>query len=47
MRSFRLPDGIDEDKVAASVDKGVLHITVPKNPKAAPKARSIPIGGKS
>jgi len=46
LRSFRLPDGIDEDRVAASVDKGVLHITVPKNPKAAPKARSIPIGGK-
>lgn len=46
-RSFRLPDGVDEDKVTAAVDKGVLHITVPKNPAAAPKARSIPIGGKA
>ncbi|MEQ9330829.1 Hsp20/alpha crystallin family protein [Thalassobaculum sp.] len=47
MRSFRLPDGIDEDKVTASVDHGVLHISVPKNPNAAPKARRVPIGGKS
>ncbi len=47
MRSFRLPDGIDEDRVSASVDHGVLHISVPKNPKAAQKARRIPIGGKA
>jgi HSP20 family protein len=47
MRSFRLPDGIDEEKISAAVDKGVLSITVPKNPAAAPKARSIPIGGKA
>ena len=44
-RSIRLPDGIDEAAVTASVDKGVLHITVPKNPAAATKPRSIPIGG--
>lgn len=47
MRSFRLPDTIDEAAISASVDKGVLHIVVPKNPKAAPKARTIPIGGKA
>lgn len=47
LRSFRLPDGIEEAAITATVDKGVLHIVVPKNAKAAPKARSIPIAGKA
>lgn len=46
-RSFQLPDGVDEAAITANVDKGVLQVTVPKNPKAAPKARSIPIAGKA
>jgi HSP20 family protein len=46
-RSFRLPDGVDEAAITANVDKGVLKVVAPKNPKAAPKGRSIPIGGKA
>lgn len=46
-RSFRLPDGVEEAGVSASFDNGVLKIVAPKNPNAAPKARSIPIGGKA
>jgi HSP20 family protein len=29
-RSFTLPDGIDRDKIAAKLVKGVLTITLPK-----------------
>lgn len=46
-RSFRLPDGVDESAISAAVDNGVLKIVVPKNPNAAPKARTIPIAGKA
>lgn len=42
-RSFRLPEGIDEDKVEARYDKGVLRITLPKSPEAAKKAKKISI----
>ena len=33
-RSFRLPDGIDADKIAASVKDGVLSVSVPKTADA-------------
>ncbi len=33
-RSFRLPDGIDADKIAASFSKGVLTVKLPKTPAA-------------
>lgn len=39
-RSFTLPDNIKEDGIAASLDKGVLTVTVPKTepaPKTEPK----------
>lgn len=42
-RSIRLPDGIDESKVEARFDKGVLHITAPKKPEAARAERKIEI----
>lgn len=39
-RSFRLPDSVDEDKISANFDKGVLSIHLPKRakPKRKPKA---------
>jgi HSP20 family protein len=43
-RSIQLPDTIDEDKVDAVVDKGVLKVTLAKKPEAVRKARTIPIG---
>jgi len=43
-RSLRLPDGIDEDKIAAHVDKGVLTVVVPKLPGRDKPKRNIPVG---
>jgi HSP20 family protein len=44
-RSFRLPENVNEDKVAAQVSKGVLTVTVPKKKpaKKAGGARKIAI----
>jgi HSP20 family protein len=36
-RALRLPPGIDGEKVRASIDKGVLTVTLPKAPAAQPK----------
>lgn len=33
-RSFALPDGVDRDKIAAKLSKGVLTITLPKTAQA-------------
>ena len=43
-RSLRLPDGIDEDKITAHVDKGVLTVVVPKLPGQDKPERNIPVG---
>jgi HSP20 family protein len=42
-RSLRLPDTVDEDKVEASFDNGVLKVSVPRRPEAIGKQRTIPI----
>jgi HSP20 family protein len=42
-RSFRLPDGLDESKVTAKFDKGVLQIVLPKAAEAKRKAKKVPI----
>jgi len=34
-RSFTLPEGVDADKIAADLAKGVLTVTLPKTPQAA------------
>jgi HSP20 family protein len=44
-RSFRLPEGVDEDRIEAKFDKGVLKITLPKMPEAAKQAKKIAIKG--
>jgi HSP20 family protein len=36
-RSLRLPDSVDEDKVEASFDNGVLKVRIPKRPEAVGK----------
>jgi len=40
-RSFTLPEGIDGEKVAAELEKGVLTITVTKKPEAAAKQVNV------
>jgi len=42
-RSFRLPDGVDSDKIEAGFNKGVLTITLPKKPEAIKPARKIEV----
>jgi HSP20 family protein len=43
-RSFRVPDTVDVEKVAANFDKGVLTVTMPKSAEAVQRERKIPIG---
>lgn len=40
-RSFTLPDGVDETKVAAGFTGGVLKVHLPKSPE--PKLRSVEV----
>ncbi len=42
-RSFRVPDDVDEGKISAKFDKGVMTVVLPKLATAKPKGRSIPI----
>ncbi|RDD62642.1 Hsp20/alpha crystallin family protein [Ferruginivarius sediminum] len=45
-RSFRLPDSVDEDKISAEFEKGVLKVTLSKKPEAVSKAKKIEVKGK-
>ncbi len=42
-RSLRLPDTVDETKVEAKFDKGVLRVTAAKKPEAVKAERKIEI----
>jgi HSP20 family protein len=42
-RSLQVPDTVDEDKVDARFENGVLTITLPKRPEAAKEQRKIDI----
>ncbi len=46
-RSFSLPDGADSDKVRASLDKGVLSISVPKKPEVQAKKIAVKSEGQA
>jgi HSP20 family protein len=43
MRSFRVPEGVDLDKIAADFKKGVLTVTLPKKPEAQRPEKKIAI----
>ncbi len=45
-RAFRLPADVDEDRIEAHADKGVLHVVLPKR-EAAEKAESRRIAVKT
>jgi HSP20 family protein len=42
-RAFRVPDGVDPDKVEASFKNGVLTVTLPKTPQAQKTEKRIEI----
>ncbi|RNJ48127.1 Hsp20/alpha crystallin family protein [Methylocystis hirsuta] len=42
-RAFRLPEGVDADKIEASFDKGVLTVRLPKTPEAQKAQKTIEI----
>jgi HSP20 family protein len=42
-RSFRVPDGVDADKIDANFKKGVLTATLPKKAEALKAAKKIDI----
>jgi HSP20 family protein len=42
-RSFRLPDGVDADKIEATFKKGVLTVTLPKRPEAQKPEKKITV----
>ena len=42
-RAFMLPDGIDRDKIAADLSKGVLTITLPKTAAAQKPQKKIAV----
>ena len=44
-RSLTLPDGVKLDDIAASFDKGVLEIRIPKPEERKPRKVSIAVGG--
>lgn len=43
LRQIPIPVEVEEDKVEAKFDKGVLTITLPKKPSAEAKAKKIEI----
>ena len=43
-RSLRLPDGVDADAIAATFDKGVLEIRIPKPEARKPRRVEIKVG---
>lgn len=43
-RSLTLPDGVDPDAIAASFDRGVLEIRIPKPEQRKPRRLQIAVG---
>jgi HSP20 family protein len=44
-RSLTLPEGIDEESIEASFDKGVLEVRIPKPVERKPRRVEIAVGG--
>ena len=43
-RSFRLPEGVDLERIQARHVDGVLHVSIPKAEPAKPRTKAIDIG---
>lgn len=43
MRSFALPDGVEQDKVKAEFKDGLLTVRLPKSPKTLPRSVEVKI----
>src|SRR3954464_2756043 len=46
-RSLTLPDGVDADAIAATFDKGVLEVRVPKPEERKPRTVAIQVGDRA
>ena len=46
-RSLTLPEGVDPEAVAASFDRGVLEVRIPKPEERKPRKVAISVGGSS
>jgi HSP20 family protein len=46
-RSLTLPDGVDADGIAATFDKGVLEVRIPKPEERKPRRVAIQVGDKT
>ena len=44
-RSLTLPEGVDADQIAATFDKGVLEVRIPKPEQRKPRRVQIAVGG--
>src|SRR5919198_2484181 len=44
-RSLTLPEGVNQDGIAATFDKGVLEIRIPKPEERKPRRVAIQVGG--
>lgn len=42
-RCFRVPEGVDTDKIEADFKKGVLTVTLPKKPEAQKSEKKIAV----
>jgi HSP20 family protein len=42
-RYFRLPEGVDADKIEASFKKGVLTVTLPKRPEGRKPEKKVEV----
>ena len=45
LRRFRLPENAKVEEVKATMESGVLTVTVPKQPQPKPEVRAIEISG--
>ena len=46
-RSLTLPEGVDADKIAATFDKGVLEVRIPKPEERKPRKVAIQVGDRA
>ena len=46
-RTFSLPDGLDESKISAEFENGILTVSLPKLPEEKPRPIEVKIGQKN